>query len=150
MSRGHEKRGDMAHERRIGRVEKEIREVIATYLLGGFKGDLHGFVSVSRVQVSRDLRHAKVFVTVMGTDAEREATLEALESHAYEIQGEVNRALRMKFVPRLSFAYDTGMENSIRVDQILRNLAEERKKSGVEPSLPGSEDADDTPGDEAT
>jgi ribosome-binding factor A len=98
------------------------------------------------------LRHAKVFVTVMGTDTERETTLEALESHAYEIQGEVNRALRMKFVPRLSFAYDAGQENAMRVDQILRNLAEERKKSGVQTdsTTPDPADADGTSNDDET
>jgi ribosome-binding factor A len=107
-------------------VEKEIREVIATYLLSGFRGETHGFVSVSRVQASRDLHHAKVFITVMGSEEDRKLTLAELNAHAYEIQGEVNRHLRLKFVPRLQFEYDAGMENSMRVDKILRDLARER------------------------
>jgi ribosome-binding factor A len=123
MSQGSENRGDVAHLRRLGRIEREIREVIAGHLLSGFRGELSGFVSVSRVVVSRDLRHAKVLITVLGTEADRTASLKELAAHAYEIQGLVNHALRMKFVPRLTFAYDEGMENSLRVEKILREIA---------------------------
>lgn len=143
MKRG---RGDSGEggSRRLPRVEKEIQQVIGAYLLGRFRGQLHGLVSVSRVIVSGDLRTAKVYVTVMGSEVDRETSLEELQSHAYEIQSEVNRQLRMKFCPRLSFFYDEGFDNSLRVEKILRDIGEERaRKEKKEGAATGSASEDE-------
>lgn len=126
MSRGSENRGD---GRRIPRVEREMREVIASYLISGFQSELGGFVSVSRVLVSKDLRHAKVFVTVMGENISHKAVVEELQSHAPEIQSEVNRRLRMKYCPRVTILYDEGFENVLKVERILRDLEIQRQES---------------------
>ena len=107
-------------------MEKELRQAIASYLVCGFPEDLQGLVTVSRVGAAADLRTARVFVSVLGTDAEKRATIDMLERHVYEVQAEVNRLLRMKHTPRISFALDDGFEKSIRVDAILRNIELER------------------------
>lgn len=117
--------------RRILRVEREIREVISAYLLGGFRGELPGFVTVSRVIVSRDLRNAKVFVGVLGTEEEREVSLESLTAHAFEVQSEINRQLRMKFCPRVHFRLDESMEKHLKVERILHELAQKREQERV-------------------
>lgn len=109
-------------------MEREIREVVGSYLLSGFRGELQGMVSVSRVIASKDLRTAKIFVTVMGTEAERKASVAELQDHAHEVQHEVNRRLQMKFCPKLTFLYDEGFDNVMRVEQILRDLGEQRAK----------------------
>jgi ribosome-binding factor A len=117
--------------RRVQRVEREIREVIATYLVGGFKGELPGIVSVTRVIASKDLRTAKIMVTVMGFEANNKvdtrAAIDALQERVHEVQHEVNRRLQMRHCPKLTFMYDEGFEKALKVEHILRNLAEESK-----------------------
>lgn len=131
--------------RRVHRVEKEIREVIGAYLLRGFRGELPGLVSVSRVIVSKDLRTAKVLVTMMvqaavtsspseGSAADEkalrrsyDAAIDELQAHASEIQTEINRRLQMKHCPRLTFIYDDGLEHALRIESILRDLKRARE-----------------------
>lgn len=130
-------RSEKGDGRRVHRVEREVREVIGIYLLGRFKGDLPGSVTVSRVIASRDLRNAKVLVVMSPepeTAIERSAVSKELQAHAYEIQNEVNHRLRMKHCPRLTFHYDTGFEHALKVENILRDLSREREakeKSGA-------------------
>ena len=129
MGRGGEKKGDGG--RRVQRVEREIREVVGAYLIGGFKGELPGIVSVTRVICSKDLRTAKIMITVMGFDAsgkvDHESAVDALQERAFEVQHEVNRRLQMKHCPKVTFMYDEGFEKSLKVEHILRNLAAESK-----------------------
>ena len=127
-----ENRGSGGH--RIPRVEREIREVIGSYLLGGFRGDLPPFVSVSRVIASRDLRNAKILVTAMGENVDRAACVKELQAHAHEIQRVVNQRLRMKHCPRLTFHYDHGFEHALKVESILRDLSRERAGKDAEAS----------------
>ncbi len=114
--------------RRVFRVEREIREVIGSYLLGGFRGQLSGLVSVARVVVTKDLRSAKVFISVLGTDEDRKRSLAELQEFAHEVQFEVNRRLRMKFCPKLRFVVDESLEKQLKVEQILHSIATERLK----------------------
>ena len=111
--------------RRIEKVEKELRQVIANYLLGGFKGQLSGLVSVARVQVSPDLRNAKVFITVMGEEEDAEISLAALRDYAFDIQKEVNHRVKMKFCPKLKFFKDTSVAHTLKVEGILQKLKDE-------------------------
>ena len=112
---------------RLLRVEKEIRQTIAGYLIGGFRGDLKGLVTVSRVGVSADLRTARVFVSVLGDAAEQKTSLSSLQERARDVQAEVDRQLRMKHCPRLSFELDPGLEKSMRMESIFRSIEQERK-----------------------
>ena len=117
-----------SHNHRVQRVEREIRQIVGTYLITSFRGDVDGIISVTRVIASRDLRTAKVFVTLMGADASRKSVVAELQAHASEFQHEVNRLMRMKYCPRITFIYDDGFDNVLKVENILRTLAEERSK----------------------
>lgn len=120
---------------RVQRVEREIREVIGTYLIRGFRGELPGTVSVSRVIASKDLKTAKVFVTLMTKDSvvtepsatAKKAAIKELQAHAHEIQAEVNRRLQMKHCPRLGFFYDEGLGHALKVESILRDIEKSRR-----------------------
>jgi ribosome-binding factor A len=118
-----------AANHRTQRVEREIREVVGSYLISGFRGELHGVVSVSRVIASKDLRSAKILVTVMGGESERKATVASLRAYAHEVQHEINRRLQMKFCPKINFLYDDGFDNVMRVEKILQDLSEERARA---------------------
>lgn len=123
--------------RRTSRVEREMRQVIANYLTTSFRGDMPGFVSVTRVIVSKDLRQSKVLFTVLPKDGEPEnwrtfhkTCVMELQNHAGEVQAEVNSRLRMKYCPRITFIYDEGFDNALRVDNILRELRRARGEEG--------------------
>lgn len=112
--------------RRVQRVEKEIRNVVASYLLTGLKDPLMGLVSVSRVMVSGDLKNAKVYVSVMSDDNEdREENIAVLQSRAGDIQRQIHSQLRMKFCPKLKFYLDQGLDHQLKIDQILHDISGE-------------------------
>ena len=119
----------MKLSRRVQRVEKELRQIIGQYLITGLRDPLAGIVSVSRIQVSPDLRAAKVFIAMMATPDEREKNMVILAERTRDIQQEVHQQLPMKFCPRLSFVLDKGMDNAFKVQKILEELSTKKESS---------------------
>jgi ribosome-binding factor A len=102
------------------RVDEAIREVLSDALGGSdIKDPRIGFVTVTDVKTSADLRHARVFVTVLGDDAQRERSLAGLQSAHGLLQRRVNAELRMKRTPTLDFVYDDTTDRAMRVEQLL-------------------------------
>jgi len=105
---------------RMRRVNEAVREVISTHIAGeDLKDPRIGFVTVTGVETSPDLRSARVFVSVLGQEAEREAALEGLRSSAGFLQAQVGTELRMKRTPTLEFVYDDSVERGMRISEIL-------------------------------
>ena len=104
--------------RRLQRAEKEIREVISTYLMHKQSGSSEDLVSLTQVIVSPDLRNVKAYVCVLGKDEVDEETLATLQSHAPEIQQLFNSKFRMKFCPRVKFFNDEGVKMLAKIDAI--------------------------------
>ena len=84
-----------------------------------------GFVTVTGVQATRDLKQATVWVSVLGTDAERERTLEGLRAAHGVLQGRVARELGLRRTPVLAFAYDRSVERGVRLTRMIDELAPE-------------------------
>ena len=104
---------------RMRRVNEAIREVLSDALAGDLKDPRVGFVTVTDVDTSPDLRHARVYVSVLGAPDEREATLDGLRSaHGY-LQGRVGGELRLKHTPELRFFYDDTAERAARLEALL-------------------------------
>lgn len=112
--------------RRLLRVEKELRDVIGRFLISGFPGELEGLVTVTRVQASGDLRTAKVYVSIMGSDEQAESSIAELTEFAREVQDEIHHELKMRFTPKLTFVLDKSLEKQLKVEKILHDLAKER------------------------
>ena len=106
--------------RRLQRAEKEIREVISTYLMQNQSGSSSGLVSLTQVLVSPDLRNVKAYVCVIGKDEVDEETLETLQSHAPEIQRLFNSRFRMKYCPKIRFFNDEGVKMMAKIDKIIK------------------------------
>ena len=105
---------------RMRRVDEAIREVLSDALgHQDLKDPRIGFVTVTDVKTSPDLRHARVYVTVLGGQEEREATLAGLQSAHGVLQRRVNAELRMKRTPTLEFVYDDTTDRAMRVEQLL-------------------------------
>ncbi|MCB0351188.1 MAG: 30S ribosome-binding factor RbfA [Bdellovibrionales bacterium] len=119
----------MTVSRRVQRVEKELQHIVAKYLVRGYKGRLRGLVSVSRVESNPKLRTAKVYVSIMGSDEDRDASLESLKDHLHDIQAHVSEQLRMKYVPRISIVLDEGLHRLLRVESLLRDISLEKKST---------------------
>jgi ribosome-binding factor A len=106
------------------RVNEAIREVLSD-ALPTLKDPRIGFVTVTGVQATKDFTQAKVFVSVLGTDEERERTLEGLRAAHGVLQGHVARELRLRRTPVLSFEYDPAVERGVRLTKIIDELAPE-------------------------
>ena len=108
---------------RMRRVDEAVREVLSDALSEGLKDPRIGFVTVTDVKTSADLRHSRVFVTVLGDDAKRTATLEGLRSAHGLLQRRVGSQLRMKRTPTLEFVYDETTDRVMNLEKILENVA---------------------------
>ena len=109
--------------RRSERVAEGIREEVATFLHEGAKDPrIIGLVTVTGVEVTRDLRHAKVFVSIMGTESERQATLEGLDSAASHLRSRIGRALRLRVAPEITFRYDDSIARAAKIEALLAEL----------------------------
>jgi ribosome-binding factor A len=109
--------------RRADRVAEAIREEIATFLASEVKDPrVVGLVTVTGVDVTRDLRHAKVFVSVMGTDVERAATFDGLASVASHLRSHVGRALQLRLAPEITFKQDESIARASRIETLLAQI----------------------------
>jgi ribosome-binding factor A len=109
---------------RMRRVNEAVREVVSEGL-GELKDPRIGFVTVTGVETSPDLRHARVFVSVLGSEAKRKRTLAGLTAAHGVLQARLARQLRMKRTPQLAFEYDPTVERGVRMTQLIDELAPE-------------------------
>jgi ribosome-binding factor A len=108
---------------RSDRVAEAIREEVATFLAEDAKDPrITGLVTVTGVDVTRDLRHAKVFVSVMGSDTDRASTFEGLASAATHLRSRVGRALRLRLAPEISFRPDESVAHAARIEGLLAKI----------------------------
>ena len=109
---------------RMRRVNESVRQVLAE-ALPELKDPRIGLVTVTGVDTAADLRHAVVFVSVLGSEKRRAATLRGLEAAHGLLQAQLARQLRMKRTPQLTFEYDPSVERGVRMSQLIDELAPE-------------------------
>src|ERR1700676_2095102 len=113
---------------RMRRVAEAIRQVIGDAVAGDLKDPRVGFLTVTDVRTSADLRYARVYVSVLGADGgvseqdERDASLEGLRSAHGFLQGRLAAELRLKRTPTLEFIYDDTTDRALRVDQLIDEI----------------------------
>jgi ribosome-binding factor A len=113
---------------RMRRVNEALREVLSEGI-GDLKDPRIGFVTVTGVETSPDLRHARVYVSVMGSERKRDASLAGLQSSHGVLQSRVNRELRLKRTPQLTFEYDPTIERGVRLSRLIDELAPDKHDS---------------------
>lgn len=111
------------------RVQEEIKRYISEIIQKHVKDPRLGFVSVTDVELSRDLSHAKIFVSVFGEEEEQIKTMEGLNRATGFIRTELGKRLRVRHVPELVFSYDASLEHGARINEILRELQSGGDKS---------------------
>ncbi|HEY7874856.1 MAG TPA: 30S ribosome-binding factor RbfA [Actinomycetota bacterium] len=111
---------------RTERVQKETRHILGEEIQA-LKDPRIGFATVTAVRVTPDLRHARVFVSVLGTPDEQTQTMKGLKSATPHLRTELGRRMRMKYLPELTFELDHGVEHAERVESLLRRIHEEER-----------------------
>ena len=102
-------------------VDEAVREVLSARIATELKDPRVGFVTVTAVDTSPDLRHAKVFVSVLGDEEERDETLAGLKSSHGFLQAALAAELRMKHTPTLEFVHDESVDRAFRIQELLED-----------------------------
>lgn len=110
------------NQSRAERVAQLMQRELGQMLLQEVKDPRIGFVSVTRVEVSRDLSQARAFVSVMGSAEEKEASLAGLKKASAFLRGEVARRLGLRKAPELLFREDLGISESMHIQDLIRSL----------------------------
>jgi ribosome-binding factor A len=135
---------------RLARVSEVVRETAANSILFEIKDPRVKGVTVTRAEVSADLQHAKVFVSIMGTEKEQSLAMHGLRSAAGFVQTKVADRLTTRYVPHISFVLDEGVKKSIEIAKLIREenerLAADARAAGTAEEPAVDSPAEDEPG----
>jgi ribosome-binding factor A len=113
----------MTHVRKE-RLAQQLQQEIATIIHQELKDPRLGFVTITRMELSKDLRHAKILFSCLGGKEERSRSQEALDHSAGFIHGLIKKRFRLKVIPELMFRYDESIEGSLQISEALDRLKE--------------------------
>ena len=111
---------------RADRVKVLIQQV-ASEILRELKDPRLGFVTITDVELSGDLKHAKIFVSILGSDEEQKNTMEGLSSATGFVRSEIGKRIRLRHTPEIVFKFDSSIERAIRIAQLLGQVKKEEK-----------------------
>ena len=107
---------------RTERVASLLKEEVGTYLAREYRDAQYGFITVTEVHMSPDLRIAKIYVSIMGNVEVKERTMKMLEERKGEIRAFVGSHMRLKFTPTVQFYIDETLDRVDRIDQLIRQI----------------------------
>ncbi|PZE22409.1 30S ribosome-binding factor RbfA [Paenibacillus xerothermodurans] len=110
---------------RVGRVGEQIKKEISTIIQSELKDPRIGFITVTGVDLTNDLSQAKVFLSVFGTDEQKEETLKALGRSSGFIRSELGRRIRLRKVPELMFRFDASIDYGSKIERLLDQVNRE-------------------------
>ena len=124
----------MATDRRVARVAEAMRREVSNLLMTGIKDDRvgMGMVSVTDVKMAGDLQHAKIFVSIYGSDEDRAMTMEGLVSATRFVRSELGQRMGLRRTPEILFVEDISLARGTEVLGLINRLTDDRKASGVE------------------
>jgi ribosome-binding factor A len=111
---------------RAARVADQMREELSR-LIRDLKDPRIGFVSIVKVEVAADLRHAKVFVSVLGDEAAKKESMKGMQSAVGHLRSELGQIMRLRFTPELHFVLDESIEHGTRIAQLLVQVQKEQE-----------------------
>ncbi|MDX9917341.1 MAG: 30S ribosome-binding factor RbfA [Gudongella sp.] len=122
------------NDKRINRISEEVRKVVSELLQNEIKDPrISGMPSINRVNVTRDLRFAKIYVSVLGNEADKESTLEGLENAKGFIRKEIGQRVQLRYAPEPIFYLDESIEQAINmsklIDEVNKDLHSQEEKS---------------------
>jgi len=121
-------RWKMSSQLRIEKLQELIKQEMSKMLLREIKDPRIGFVTVTDVEMTGDLREAKIFVSIMGDDAKVQESLKGLNSALGFIRREIGKRVKIRFTPEISFALDTSLDYSEHIQKILLDIEKEQNQ----------------------
>ncbi|MDD5436897.1 MAG: 30S ribosome-binding factor RbfA [Candidatus Omnitrophica bacterium] len=112
---------------RPGRVQEAIRQEIAKILQGEMKDPRIGFITITKVDLTKDLRYARVYFSVLGEEKEKKLALKGLNSAKGYIKGLLSDRIKLRYMPDIAFAIDESLEHTKHIYDILDKIKKERK-----------------------
>lgn len=123
----------MSNRLRVEKLQELIKQETGKILMKEIKDPRIGFVTVTGVEMTGDLREAKIFVSVMGNDEQIQQTWEGLQSALGFLRREIGKRIRLRFTPELSFAPDKSLDYSEHIQKILLKInAEKKERDSIE------------------
>ena len=117
---------------RVVRLNSLLKEVLSEVIHREVKNPhVHRFVSVTSVEITADLQHAKVLISVIGTQAEKDATIKALQSAAGFIAITASKKVVMRYFPELTFKLDDSVDKQMQIDSVLHKIHQEQKLRNI-------------------
>jgi ribosome-binding factor A len=121
----------MTKKQRVDRLNSLLKEVISEVVTKEVRNPkVSPLVTVTRVEVSPDLQHAKVYISVIGTEEQKNDTIEALQTAAGFIAIHASKKVVLRYFPSLNFKLDTTVDKHLRIDAILNQIHEEQRSRG--------------------
>ena len=116
---------------RSERVSEEVKRIVSKIINNDLKDPrLEGFITVTKVEVPKDLRHARIFVSVYGEETAKNQVLEGLKNASGFIRKELASKIRMRYVPEISFKIDESIEYSLQINKLLRQIKQNEDGEG--------------------
>ncbi|MFZ5827209.1 MAG: 30S ribosome-binding factor RbfA [Bacillota bacterium] len=122
----------MSSNQRAARVAEEMRGILAQLIRDEVKDPRIGFVSIVKVEVSNDISHAKIYVSVLGDDKQKKDSLRGLTSASGFMRSEIARRLQLRYTPELHFLLDESIEHGQRIAKLLVEVQREQKEKEQE------------------
>lgn len=122
----------MSNHLRIEKLQELIKQEVSKMLLMDIKDSRIGFVTVTGVEMTGDLREAKIYVSIMGNDEQIKSSLEGLQSALGFIRREIGRRIKIRFTPEISFALDKSLDYSEHIQKLLLQIEQEGSKNKLE------------------
>lgn len=117
---------------RIDKINQQLKKEISQILLFEVKDSLIGFITITHVSLSPDLKNAKVYYTILGDEAKRIKAQKGLDRAVGYIRKQVAQRIKMKFVPEIRFYFDEILQESLRVEKLLDELKDEDRRENKE------------------
>jgi ribosome-binding factor A len=115
-------------KKRVERLNSLLKEVISEVVRKDVRNPhVANLITITRVEISSDIKHAKVFISVIGTEQEKNDSLEALQSAAGFIAVHASKKVVLRYFPVLTFKLDTSVDKHLRIDELLHQIHEEQK-----------------------
>ncbi len=112
---------------RVNRISEEVKREIGTILQQGLKDPrIPDFISVVAANVTRDLRHAKIYVSVFGSDKEKKAAIKGLQSAAGYVRKELGKKVKLRYIPELHFELDDSIEHGVYMSKLINDTVESK------------------------
>jgi len=116
----------MSSQLRVEKVQEMIKQEVSKMILTDIKDPRIGFVTVTQVEVTGDLREAKIYVSIMGNEEQVEESLKGLQSALGFIRREIGHRIRLRFTPEISFALDTSLDYSEHIQKLLLQIENQK------------------------